>query len=169
MEESSLNQFIMKALEEYDNGTTKYYKYIIEKNIKIIDNQLTINNQNFDYELLGYFDNMNNIWVWSWLLPQYNISQTKIARNLLDYGLKLEPYLPKTNNLDYSTKFSSDNEHLFIKSLLVNSKISIESAIQLDINIAIYYYLAHNKFKFILPHKVYSDNNNYITLYYLIK
>ena len=160
MEESSLNQFIMKALEEYDTSTLKYNKYISSKNIKINNNELTINNGpvngHFDYELLGYFDNMNNIWVWSWILPQYNMLQTKIARSLLDYGLKLEP---ETNI----------TEHLFIKSLLVNSKISVESAIQLDINLAIYYYLAHNKFKFILPHKVYSDNNNYITLYYLIK
>jgi hypothetical protein len=160
MEDSSLNQFIIKVLDYYDKQTLMYYEHITNNNVKINENtnEIIFNDETkYNYELLGYFDNANNIWIWGWILPQYNIKETRIARNLLDYGLKLEP---ETNI----------TEHLYIKSLLVNSKISIDTSIQLDINLAIYSYLSHDRFLFIYPYKVLSeDKKNYITLYYLIK
>jgi hypothetical protein len=160
MEESSLNQFLNTVLEYYDDQTQKYYNDIKNHNIKINENtnEITFNeNKIYKYELLGYFDNINKIWVWGWILPQYNTNETKIARNLLEYGLKLEP---ETNI----------SEHLLIKSLLVNSKILIDTSTQLDIYLAIFSYLSRDRFLFIYPYKVLSeDKKNYITLYYLIK
>ena len=41
--------------------------------------------------------------------------ETKISRELLEYGLKLEPE-------------SSTNDHFMIKSLLANSRIQIEES-----------------------------------------
>ena len=162
MDTDSLNQMIKKAFEYYDNNMLSNQTFLKSNDILLVNqtNEITfnINKETFNYEILGYFDNNNLIWIWSWLLPQYNSTQTKIARELLNYGLKLEPE-------------SNVNEHIFIKSLLVNSRISIEDSIQLDTNLAIYSYLSPNKFKFIYPHKIYTDENkkNYITLYYLIK
>jgi len=162
METESLNQLIRKAFDYYDNLTIDHIAHIKSMNIEIDErvNEITFktDNKTYNYEIIGYFDNNNMIWIWSWLLPQFSSNLTKIARDLLNYGLKLEPE-------------SNVTEHLFIKSLLVNSRISIEDAIQLDTNLAIYSYLSPNKFKFIYPHKIYADENkkNYITLYYLIK
>jgi hypothetical protein len=162
METDSLNQMIKKAFDYYDNIMLSNQIMIKSNDILLVNqtNEITfnINKKTFNYEILGYFDNNNLIWIWSWLLPQYNSTQTKIARELLNYGLKLEPE-------------SNVTEHIFIKSLLVNSRVSIEDSIQLDTNLAIYSYLSPNKFKFIYPHKIYMDENNknYITLYYLIK
>jgi len=162
METDSLNQMIKKAYDYYDNMTVSHYELIKLDDIMILerDNEITfnINKKTYNYEILGYFDNINLIWIWSWVLPQFNSNLTKIARELLNYGLKLEPE-------------SNISEHLFIKSLLVNSRISIEDSIQLDTNLAIYSYLSPNKFKFIYPYKIYTDENKkkYITLFYLIK
>ena len=162
METDSLNQMIKKAYDYYDNMTISHYELIKSDDIMILerDNEITfnINKKTYNYEILGYFDNINLIWIWSWVLPQFNSNLTKIARELLNYGLKLEPE-------------SNISEHLFIKSLLVNSRISIEDSIQLDTNLAIYSYLSPNKFKFIYPYKIYTDENKkkYITLFYLIK
>jgi len=162
METDSLNQMIKKAYDYYDNIMVNYNDIIQTNDIMILerDNEITfnINKKTYNYEILGYFDNINLIWIWSWVLPQFNSNLTKIARELLNYGLKLEPE-------------SNVIEHLFIKSLLVNSRVSIEDSIQLDTNLAIYSYLSPNKFKFIYPRKIYTDENkkNYITLFYLIK
>jgi len=162
METDSLNQMIKKAFDYYDNITIENYNLIKSNDIQLNEriNEITFNitKKTYNYEILGYFDNINMIWIWSWLLPQYNSSETKISRDLLNYGLKLEPE-------------SNVTEHIFIKSLLVNSRISIEDVFQLDTNLAIYSYLSPNKFKFIYPYKIYTDDNkkDYITLYYLIK
>ena len=39
----------------------------------ILDNDKT---KLFDCEILGYFDNQNNIWFWSWVLLVYNNNET---------------------------------------------------------------------------------------------
>ena len=167
MDNDSLNQFIKKALQHYDNQNLSY-KEILEvpdSNVKfsLETNTITFKldenekEKTFDFEMLGYFDNQSHIWIWAWLLTDLNSEQTKMSRELLNYGLKLE-----------ST--SNSIEHFFIKSLLVNSRISVEEDIQLDNNLAICSYIIKNKIKFIYPRKRYIDkSNNYVTFYYLIK
>lgn len=165
MDNDSLNQFIKKALQHYDNQnlTNKeildvqdsQVKFSLETNTIIF--KLDEKEKTFDFEMLGYFDNQSHVWIWAWLLTDLNSEQTKMSRELLNYGLKLE-----------ST--SNSIEHFFIKSLLVNSRISIEEDIQLDTNLAICSYIIKNKIKFIYPRKRYIDkSNNYVTFYYLIK
>lgn len=167
MDYDSLNQFLKKAIQHYDNQTLTNIEtlYVKDNDVKFslepkevtfkLDDQ---KEETFDFEMLGYFDNQSQIWVWAWLLTDLNSEQTTISRELLNYGLKLEPT-------------SNSIEHFFIKSLLVNSRISIEEDIQLETNLAIFSYIIKNKIKFIYPRKRYLDNSktNYVTFYYLIK
>lgn len=165
MDNDSLNQFIKKALQHYDNQNlvNKEILEVADTSVKFsletntITFKLDEKEKTFDFEMLGYFDNQSHIWIWAWLLTDLNSEQTKMSRELLNYGLKLE-----------ST--SNSIEHFFIKSLLVNSRISIEEDTQLDTNLAICTYIIKNKIKFIYPRKRYIDkSNNYVTFYYLIK
>ncbi len=168
MENDSLNQFIKKAIQHFDNQNLANLKilHVPDSNVKFSLNDNTITfilddkEKTFDFELLGYFDNQANIWIWAWLLSNLNSEQTKLSRELLNYGLKLEPS-------------SNSIEHFFIKSLLVNSRISIEEDIQLETNLAIFSYIIKNKINFIYPRKRYLENSNntgnYVTFYYLIK
>jgi len=163
MNVESLSQTIKMAIEKYDTICFKYKDYIYNKNVQFENNDDIIKFnfddkiEKFDCELLGYFDNQNNIWIYSWVLNR-NLSHTKISRELLEYGLKLE-------------QDSNTDEHFLIKSLLVNSRIQINESLQLDINLAIYTSLLRDKIKFIYPHINYLDDSkkNFITFYLLIK
>ncbi len=165
MNTESLSQTIKNALEKYDNINEKYSSYINNPNVFLgseTPDQIRFNfdntYDNFEYENLGYFDNQNHIWIWSWVFPRVSMKETKISRELLEYGLKLEPE-------------SNTHDHFMIKSLLVNSRIQIEESTQLEINLAIYTSLLRDKIKFIFPHKRIIDdsNQNFITNYYVIK
>jgi len=164
MNVESLSQTIKIAIEKYDDICEKNNKYIKNKNINILNDKNQIKfifdnyYEDFNCELLGYFDNQNHIWIYSWVLTNIESFLTKTSKELLEYGLKLEP--------DTNT-----DEHFMIKSLLVNSRIQIEESIQLDINLALYTSLLKDKIKFIYPHLQYLDESkkNFITFYYLIK
>lgn len=164
METDSLYQIIKKALDHFDNQKIKNYDLISNQDVSFDINENKINFHfdkkpvTKDFEILGYFDNQNHIWIWGWLLNDLSFNTTKVCRGLLDYGLKLEPK-------------SNATEHFFIKSLLVNSRIQIDEDVQLDINLAIYSYIVKDKIAFIYPRKRYIDSNNdkYVTFYYLIK
>jgi hypothetical protein len=168
MDIENFSEFIKKALQHYDNQNTKYNKFINDSDVKIIDedrnNNLEIifnlnEEKNIcDAEILGYFDYSNQIWIWGWLLAELKLYHINICKNLLEYGLKLEPD-------------SNITEHFMIKALLLNSRILIENSLQLDINLAIYSYLIKDKIYFIFPKKIYVDDKNedFIIIYYLIK
>lgn len=164
MEFETLNQLVLTSLKYYDEQCSNNFNLINRYNniqINQYENEITffLNDDNtkiFPVEILGYFDNKTNIWVWSWVLLVDN-NVNKITRGLLEYGLKLE--LPKLI------------EQFYIKSLLVNSQIQFTEYTQLDTLIAICSYLLKTKILFILPVKKYLDNNKkeYITFYYLVK
>ena len=163
MNVESLSQTIKNSLEKYDSVCMKYEKYILNNQTTFQNDTKVIFDFNdtkidFDCELLGYFDNQNFIWIYGWVLPNINPKTIKISRELLEYGLKLEPD-------------SNTDEHYMIKSLLLNSRIKIEESIQLDINLALYTSLLRDKIKFIYPRRIYLDDfkKNFITQYYLIK
>uniref|UniRef100_A0A6C0EDQ8 Uncharacterized protein n=1 Tax=viral metagenome TaxID=1070528 RepID=A0A6C0EDQ8_9ZZZZ len=173
MENFALDQIIKSSLSYYDNQNIKYFEYINTQDVNIniqkenpynLDNDLIIffknseNEKSFNFELLGYFDNQLNIWIWGWLLPNVDYDKTKICRDLLDYGLKLQP---STNS----------SEHAIIKSLLLNSRQKFDEYVQLEINLSIISYLIKDNILFIYPRKLYTDEKkkNFITIYYFIK
>ena len=160
---NELNELIINALDVYDNNILKYEKYIIQDvhinydtyEIKFYNN----NNNNIyenNFEILGLFDNTNNIWIWGWVI-YINNDAIKISKEILNYGLKIDP-----------EPFPSIKSS-FIKSLLVNSRILIETDIELTNNLAIIYYLIRNKCSFIFPHIYYLDDINFITYYFIVK
>ena len=40
------------------------------------------NKDEFDFELLGYFDNQTNIWIWAWVLPNLDYNKIITYKNL---------------------------------------------------------------------------------------
>lgn len=165
MEFESLSETVKKALEHYDNQNWnyRYLKQIQDVKFDELESSLTFFLDNDEkeirqYELLGYYDNQNNVWIWGWVLSDFNYKDTPLCKYLLDYGLKLEPR-------------SATMEQTMIKGILVNSRIKIEEQVQLDINLAIYSYLIKDRIKFIYGRKRYLDKSTdkYVTFYYLIK
>ena len=87
-------------------------------------------------------------------------NETNIVRKLLNYGLKISP--TPINKLD--------NEQLYLKTQMVNSRFLLYDNFQLDLHLAISSYLAKETFKFIYNKKKYlnKEKTKYITVYYLI-
>jgi len=159
-----LSSLINNALVYYDKNNIEYDRYIKSDNItikretkNIIFNDI---NNEFNYEFLGIFDNTTNIWIWSWLVPEFMYNETTIARQLLNYGLKISS--TPSNKLD--------NEQLYLKTQMVNSRFLLYDDFQLDLHLAISSYLAKETFKFIYSKKKYlnKEKTKYITVYYLI-
>lgn len=160
MDIQELKQLIIKALDLYDRNNLKYYEYINCNNVIFKNNiEFHLNDndkKSAEYEIIGYYDVTNSIWIWGWLL-QVKYNDTELSRELLMYGLKLDPSIINA-------------EQLYLKNLLLNSRFIVNDKIQLEINLAIFSYLLKKKFLFIYPKKIYSsDNKNYIIMYYFIK
>jgi hypothetical protein len=159
-----LGPFIKKALEHYDAQKLKYKELIHTDDVYIsqnIDDGIVFfpngkNKETFDYELLGYMDNNEKIWVWSWVLTNVDPELSLMSRDILKYGIDLDP---KSNTL----------EHFMLKSLLVNSRSVIDENTQLDVNLAIFSFILKEKIHFIYPRRRLIDKNKYNTFYYLIK
>ena len=163
-----VNNLIKKSLEYYDKQQTKYKYYWNDSDI-ITDNKenkvILVDSKNENniklkstYEILGIFDNQTKVWIWAWLLPFLSYNETIISRKLLEYGLKLEPG-------------SNTNDHFYIKSQLLNSRILIEDDIELDIHLALVSYLVKELYLFVIKSQIYYNNEKtkYSTIYYLIK
>lgn len=160
-----LTSLIDKALLYYDTRTIEYGKYIDSSNIAIDRDQSTIkfldiNQDVFKYNILGVFDNVNNIWMWAWMVPDFYMDETVFVKKLLNYGLKLEP--------TGTSQLSPDK--LYLKTQLVNSRFLLNDNFQLELHLAVSSYLAKDIFKFIYPRIKYlsNDKKKYITIYYLV-
>lgn len=160
----NISDLIKKSLHYYDSQNNKYKKYFVNTTVKIINDEITIYDKHDKQilhkycEVLGVFDFQTKVWFWGWLLPYLNLEQTVLTRQLLEYGLKLEP---NTNTI----------EHFYIKSQLINSRFLIEDNIELDINISLASYLLKDNHLFIYEHKLYLDKKKtkYQLVYYIIK
>lgn len=154
---NDLKNLIIKSLELYDLNNSKYTKElnskIIIKNASsdiefISDEQIILSAQ---YQILGYYDYINNIWIWGWL-THLNSNLISLSKELLNYGLKLDPS-------------DINAEQLYLKTLLLNSRYIINSNVGLDINLSIFSYILKEKILFIYPNKI-KDLN--IIIYYII-
>jgi hypothetical protein len=162
---NNIKEFFNKALKYYDNQQLEYYTYINNSDYNIIETNntitiLPINNIKsiitYTYEILGILDNQTHVWIWSWLVPDFDENIVKLTKELLFYGLKLEPR-------------SNTDIHSYLKIQFLNSRILIENDIELDTHLSIISYLMKDKILFILPIILNKKNKNNQTIYYLIK
>ena len=159
-----LSILIDNALKYYDIHNIEYDKYIKSENILIEREKNIIKfvdfNTEFKYEFLGIFDNTTNIWMWAWLVPEFMYNETNIVRKLLNYGLKISP----------TPVVRLNNEHLYLKTQMVNGRFLLYDEFQLDLHLAISSYLSKDNFKFIYYKKKYlnKEKTKFITVYYLI-
>ena len=163
--ENHINDLIKKSLIYFDNQNDKYKMYLKNTEIYLIEkrivNKITKKNINnklkFETEILGIYNHPTNVFIWSWSLPYLDINDTKISRELLNYGLKLDPS-------------SNTMSHFYLKSLLVNARNYIESDFDLDLIQAISAYILKAKYNFIYPINLYNkDKKIFITTYFLVK
>ena len=152
-----LAEFIKQSLSHYDLQLMKWYKLINTSDVIISFDKITFGQSDFDYELLGYYDNQNKIFIWGWVLPEFDHKKLILAKEILMYGINLE-------------SGEDSIEHSIIKSILVNSRIQLEDYIELTCYLSIISYIIKDKISFIYPHKRYiNSNKDYITVYYFIK
>ena len=157
-----LKDFILNSIEHYDNQHLKYKKIILSKSYTIDnENNITFINKHkelykFDYEILGYFDIINKIWIWSWVFPGYTTDKTNISRQLLNYGLSIEP--PWTTV-----------EQSILISIFVNSRLKFHEFIELELMLALCCYIMKNNIKFIYSVTKYKTETAVGILYYIIK
>ena len=160
-----LSALVDKALYDYDKRSIQYKKYIDSDNIIFDRNKTSIkfidvNQEVLNYSILGIFDNINHIWMWAWMVPDFLMTETLFVKKLLNYGLKIDTTI--------SNKLSQDR--LYLKTQLVNSRFLLEDKFQLELHLAISYYLSKENVKFIYPRIKYlsTDKKRFITVYYLI-
>ena len=168
--DNKLELIIKKSLDLYDDQNDKYKELIQSTNVTRLrpsninkdrqktfeipeeqgENRIFFNNdQDFYYEILGVYDLKNRIWAWSWLFPMLNKSFTYESRHLLNYAL------------DKNIISLNDQESLFIKTQLTNSRLSISDSVQLDILIGLCSYLLQDRIRFIYP-EINKDNSDII-------
>ena len=154
---------LKNILDIYDISQTLSKKYLSHKNVTIDDknNQIIMhfanNDEVFDCEFAGYYDNDTKLWYWAWVLPNITCSETSLSNQIINYGIKL-------NNNDPSSL-----EYLY-KLLFINPIIKLKNNIELDNHIAVIHSILRNRIKFIYYNKVYLDPNKkkYIINYYYI-
>jgi len=161
-ESNDIKYFIKSRLDNYDKSNKKYYNLINNDDIKIDyqDGHIYIKffeNEKTVYEgrttILGTMDLESKVWLWSWVTPNFTIEETKDARDILNYGLALEPN-------------SNSTIHFYIKSHFVNSRIYFNADITLDIHLALSLYIT-KKGKFIYP-RFKNISGKKVIVYYLV-
>jgi hypothetical protein len=156
-----ISDLIKSSLEYYDKQNVKYKKYLPPNSVFLNNENKIVNkfeNIPINFEVLGVFDHNTKVFIWGWVLPYLNKNETTISRELLNYGLNINP-------------LSSTSEHFYLKSLLVNSRMNIDTDFDLELLMAISVYLLKNKFNFIFPDTITKKekNNYFLTTYYMIK
>ena len=164
MSEDYLSDLIKKSFEHYDKQNEKYKTYMKYHETRLDYRQKKFIFKNdkikveYNGEVLGIFDSLTKVWIWGWMFPSSVTGSTELSKNLLNYGLKLQP--------------SDKDEYafLYIKTLLINSRILLKDKLQLDIQLALSSYLIKDNALFIYPVKKYLDKNKsrYLTTYYII-
>lgn len=156
---SNISDFIRDRLDEYDNMLEKYSKYIKKYNFKIKSDNKNVcrfyDDDKLVYEggisLLGGFETNTNVWIWAWASPYFSVQETEESVKLLNYGLSLQP-------------LGNSNLHYYIKSHLINSRISFDNSLNFDIHLSLILKLI-KKGKFILKK---SDPKSTLISYYIV-
>jgi hypothetical protein len=140
--EKDITEFIKQRLNYLDESNNKF-KHLIKispENVDQYNDTQTIifkEKDIFLYEgkstTLGTFDLNTKIWLWAWVSPYFTSKETKHSKDILEYGLKLEPD-------------SNSIIHFYLKNHLVSSRIYFDTDIALDVHLAISLYITKTKF-----------------------
>jgi hypothetical protein len=166
MDSKNLNHLIKKSLETFDIKNKKYSKYINNENVTFDRDNIKIKfddfNDTFNYQVLGSFLPYNNVWLWSWVVPQNTSKEIIMTRKLLEYGLK--------QSYDNPNIVDDEKDHpiSYLKVQLVNSRFIIDKKFQMDIHLSICSFLLKDNILFIFKKKRYLTKDTFITNYFLI-
>ena len=159
---NDIKSFIKDKLDILDKSKSKYKEYINIKDIKLItdsEDKKIIFKKNGEevytgkFSYLGLFDLKSRLWIWAWCYPAISYNNTLESRQILNYGLMLEP---STNSLI----------HYYIKSHLINSRLFFENDIFLDIHLGLSLYIL-KKSKFIYQKHI-NIGDSEIILYLIV-
>ena len=160
MDNNNINFFIKDKLDILDKSKSKYKNFLNIKDVIIKKEDKKIIFKKNDEELytgkfsyLGLFNLKSRIWLWAWCYPELNFNDTADSRQILNYGLQLEP---STNSL----------VHNYIKSHLINSRLFFENEIFLDIHLGLSLYIL-KKSKFIYQ-KTIDIGDSQLILYMVV-
>jgi len=137
-------EFIKERLDFFDASNKKYYHLIKSppENVSQNEKEQTIlfKEKNIDvYQgkatILGSFQLDTRIWVWAWVTPYFTLKQTKHSRDILNYGLNLEPDI-------------NSSIHFYLKNHFISSRIYFQTDIALDIHLALSLYITKTKFMY---------------------
>lgn len=166
MDNKNFENLIKSSLKNFDIQAKKYSKYIKTDNVTFDRNNIKITfnetNDKFNYQVLGTFLPYNNVWLWSWMVPQNTSKEIIMTRRLLDYGLKQSYDNPNLVDNEY------DHQISYLKTQLVNSRFIIDKKFQLDIHLAICSSLLKENILFIYKKKRYLTKDTYLVNYFLI-
>lgn len=149
------NNIILNALEYYDKNNEFFYKFfklirfiIITKNTgKRNKIELYDENKNLliatEYEVIGKYYSGASVWVWAWTDPSLSKYQNSVSKQILVYGIELDP-----------------SKDILLKLQLITSKIIITNEIQLDVQLAVSSYISKQKliFKYRLALRYLTEN-----------
>lgn len=157
MDNNNINFFIKDKLDILDKSKSKYKDFISIKDIEKEDKKIIFKKNGEEiytgkFSYLGIFDLKSRIWLWAWCYPGLNFNDTAESREILKYGLMLEP---STNSL----------VHTYIKSHLINSRLYFENEIFLDIQLGLCLYIL-KKSKFIYQKTV--DFGDSQVIFYMV-
>jgi len=140
--EKEITEFIKQRLNYLDESNNKF-KHLIKispENVNQYNDTQTIIFKEKDIEIyegksttLGTFDLNTKIWLWAWVSPYFTSKETKHSKDILEYGLKLEPD-------------SNSIIHFYLKNHLVSSRLYFDTDIALDVHLAISLYITKTKF-----------------------
>jgi len=158
MNTQNLDKYIIKSLEYFDTKNQKYDDYTKSQDSQVdeINKEIKIKSKVFNFQTLGTFDVNSKVWLWSWVTPYLSLEETKLSREILNYGLKLEPD-------------SNAQEHYFIKGQIINSRMRFQDEIQLEIFLASICAIIKDKYDFLFKRIKVIDKDTTIFVYYLIK
>ena len=134
---------IIKIFKFYDTNKIKHKHFIKQINSGVIigsDNDSEKNKiQFFDtsmkdigtyqYDVIGFYYNKNQMWNWSWVVVQMKKNEIELTKNILKYGIDID--------------WKNDNQFFqFLKLHLVNPRIKILNYIQLELILGISIYIS---------------------------
>jgi len=138
---------IKKSSHDLQNG-------IIE--LRDNDNKLLLSTKT---ESVGWYFPINNLWVWSWAIPEISKNQYNITKKILDYGIDIV-FNPDPNVKIDKVQEESKLLSFFLKIQLTTSRLFIENKVHLDLQMALAAYISKTPVIYAYPLYVPPENKD---------